>query len=331
MAKSPQQQYREVQMRDAVNVVLAGQLSSMASKDANEALSFVVGQLTYTEANLYARKRQDLQYKQFIPVSTEVGEFATAVRYEMYDYAGRGKRSSGRGGDINKVDVSFGEKTMPIYLGDIGYDYTQEELRQSAFLRKSLPEARSNAAFDAYDRHLNDVGLYGERDLTGLFNNPFVPVCTPLYGDWASKTPAEILKDINDMIQQVWVQSNYVEMPSMILLPPKCMTVLASTPRSEASDKTILQYVQENNIAKLERSIDIEIRSAYGLDTAGAGGTARALVYTKSPDKLVMHVPMPIRFLAPQPRGLLVEIAGEYKYGGVEFRYPGSAVYFDGL
>jgi hypothetical protein len=81
----------------------------------------------------------------------------------------------------------------------------------------------------------------------------------------------------------------------------------------------------------VERGQKINITAGYGLDTAGINGTARMLGYVKSDTRLVMHVPLPLRFLAPQLVGLSVEIPGEYKYSGVEWRYPSSAVYYDGI
>ena len=63
----------------------------------------------------------------------------------------------------------------------------------------------------------------------------------------------------------------------------------------------------------------------------GVGSTHRMMGYVKSDQRLVMHVPLPLRFLAPQLTALLIEVPGEYKYSGVEFRYPKSAYYMDGI
>ncbi len=305
--------------------------SSVATRDAGEALAFVVSQLAYTENQVFERMRQPLQYAQFIPISHEAGEHADTIRYELYDISGRGKRTSGKGKSINKVDVAYADKSFPVVNGDIGYDYSQEELRRSAFLRKPLNSSRLSAAMEAYERHMNDVGLFGESNLTGLFNNAVVPQGNAVTGTWSSATNAQILADINEAIFAVWAATAYNDTVDTILLPPESLNKLATTPRSDNVDTTLLEFIKKNNIAKNQRGTDISFQAGFGLETAGITANKRMMAYCKNPDRLVMHIPMPLRFLAPQFVGLAVEIPGEYKYSGVEIRYPKSAVYRDGI
>lgn len=317
---------------DAVARLIVG---DMHGRDAQEALAFMVSQLAYTEAQVFERLYQPMQYEQLIPISYEAGEWADSIRYEIYDYAGRGKRSSGKGRDINLVDVAYADKSFTVLSGNIGYDYTTEELRRTAFLRRPISERKMAAAIDGYRRHMNDVGLFGEAsgNLTGLFNNATVPVGNAPVGAWQTgpKTPAQILSDINTLIQTVWSATAFNDQITNIVMAPTRFAYIGATPRSDNSDKTILQYVKENNIAKVQRGIDIDFQPGFGLDTLGAGGTMRMMGYVKSDQRLIMHIPLPLRFLAPQLIGLTVQIPGEYKYSGCEFRYPSSARYMDGL
>lgn len=316
---------------------LAAGVQGIRSGDAQEAIAFMVSQLAYTEAQVYERLYTPMQYEDFLPISFEAGEWARSIRYETYDYAGRGKRSSGKGRDINKVDVAYGEVNMPVVNGNIGYDYDTEELRATAFLRKPVPETKLQAAMEGYKRHLNFVGLMGESEsnLTGLFNNPNVPQGNAPNGGWAALiaagTPDLILQDVNALIYDVRNNTNFNDWPTDVIIAPAKMALISGQPRSSTSDKTILQYLKENNCAKTEGNVDVKFSSGYGLNTAGAGNTARMMAYVKSPTRLIMHIPMPLRFLAPQLIGLSVEVPGEYKYSGVEFRYPKSAKYSDGL
>lgn len=300
--------------------------------DSPEALAFVISQLAYTENQLFERQYLPMQYEDLLPITFEAGEHADQIRYEIYDWSGRGKRLNSRSKDIPKVDVAMAEKYFPVVNGGIGYDYTTEELRRTAFLRRPVSERKLVAAMEGYRRHMNDVGLYGESGgLTGLYNSPLVPQGNAPTGNWAVATPANILKDINALIQNVWTNTAYNDQITHIVLAPGALAYIAGTARSDNSDKTILQFIKENNIAKTEKGIDIQFVAGFGLDTAGSGGTRRMMGYVKSDQRLVMHVPLPLRFLAPQMSAYLVEVPGEYKYSGVEFRYPKSAYYMDGV
>lgn len=304
----------------------------LGTRDAGEAMGFVISQLAYTEQQTYERMYTPLQYEQLIPISYEAGEWATTIRYEMMDMVGRGRRSSGRGKDIPHADVAFAEKSIPVVNGSIGYGYSQEELRQSTYLRRPLPTARLNAAMEGYRRHLNDVALNGEADLPGLYNNSFVPVANAATTNWETATADQILAVMNTGILSVYQATGFNDFPTDVVLPPTVLSILTSRRASPGGDgKTILAYLKENNIAKTERNIDLKISAGFGLETAGVGSTRRILYYVKNPNRLVMHVPMPIRFLAPQFAGLDVDIPGEYKYSGVTWRYPKSALYQDGM
>lgn len=309
--------------------------SGIGTNDAGEAMSFLVSQLAHTEATVFERMRQPMQYAQFIPVSHEAGEYADTIRYELYDMAGRGRRTSGKGKSINLVDVAYADKSFPVLNGDIGYDYSQEELRRSAFLRRPLNERRMMAAVEGYERHMNDVGLFGEASsgVTGLFNSTVIPQGNAPVGLWTggATTPDQMLADINAGIFNVWNNTAFNDTVTDVILPPSCLNKIATTPRSANSDTTILEFVKKNNIAKQQRGTDINFVAGYGLETAGAGATKRAMFYVKNPLRLVMHIPLPLRFLAPQFQGLAVEVPGEYKYSGVEVRYPKSAYYMDNL
>jgi hypothetical protein len=317
----------------AVNPTFRALLGATAN-DAQEALSFMVSQLTYTEAGIYARQRTPMQYESLVPITNEAGEWATSIRFETEDIVGQGKRISGKGKDIPLVDSAMGDVTYNVEMGAVGYDYTMEELRQTAFLRRPISERRLIAATEAYKRHLNQVALFGELNLPGLYNQSTVPSGNAVNGAWLttnSGNPALIRQDINEMIRSVWNVTQYNELITDIGIEPNCYAFISETPFNAYSEKTILDYVKQSNIAKTEKQIDINFFPMYDTTGYGPGGTNMMMAYVKDNEHLVMHVPLPLRFLAPQLRGLAVEIPGEYKYCGVEFRRPKSAVYRYGI
>lgn len=319
-------QFESLAHRDSVKSILG---------DASEGMGFLVSQLAYTEAKAFARQYTPMQYERLVPLSSEAGEWAEVIRYQMYDQVGQGKRISGKDRAIPKVDVSDADKTMPVYLGGVGYDYSQEELRRAAHLKSPLPTRKLGAAIEAYRRHINTVALTGEAisGITGLFNNASVPHASAPTGSWGggTTTEAQVLADLNTAIMKVWENSGYNDFPTHLVLPPSSFAYLVTTPRGTQSDSTLLKFILDNNMAKLQGGVNVVIEPGIGLETAGAGNTKRLVAYVKNEDRVVMHLPMPLRFLAPQPVGLMIDIVGEYKYSGVEVRYPNSMYYMDGL
>lgn len=328
---------RERQITDAL--MRTGIAARLEVSDAPEALAFLTSQLAYVEAKVYEKKRQPMQYQQLVPVSTEAGEGADSIEYETYDYVGRGKKHSGKASDIPRVDVAIGRKSLSVSTGAIGYDYSMQELRASAMLRRPLPERRANVAMEAYERHLNDVALNGESasNFTGLFNNASVTYGNVVagastYTAWSKKTPLEILADINTAILTVWNSTQYNEVVDTCVIAPDQFAYIATTPMSSTiPDKTILDYIKEHNLSKVNSGVDVQFFPGYGLKGAGAGSTDRFMVYVRKDDRVKMHLPMPIKFLAPQMEGLNVFVPGEYRYGQVHFYYPKSALYQDGI
>jgi len=299
--------------------------------DAANGIGFLISQLAYTEQQVFQVMREPLQYAQLIPISTAAGEWAETIRYETTDNVGRGKRITASGKDIPMANVLDGDASMPVVLGGIGYEYNTEELRKAAFLRRPLPQRRLNAAIDAYERHMNDVALNGEDNLPGFVNNPSVSSGNAPNGSWAPTDPDKILADVNALILQIWTATAKVDVLTDIVLPNAEYAMISTTRMAGFSDKTVLSWLKENNMAKLERGVDINFTALTSLASAGAGGTARMIGYVKRPNRLVFHIPMPLRFLAPQPVALAMQIPGEYKYSGVEWYYPQSAYYMDGI
>jgi hypothetical protein len=302
-----------------------------SANDAANGIGFLISQLAYTEAQVFSVMREPLQFRQMIPVSTAAGEGAEVIRYETTDNVGRGKRISASGKDIPMANVLDGDATMPIVLGGIGYEYNTEELRKAAFLRRPLPTRRLNAAMDAYERHLNDVALNGEDNLPGFINSPQIASGNAPNGAWTAADAAKILADLNFGIMKIWDATAKTDVVTDIALPNDEYALIATTPMNGYQDKTILEWLLERNIARIERNQTINITAVSSLKTAGSGGTSRAVFYVKRDDRLVMHLPMPLRFLAPQPVALSMQVPGEYKYSGVEWYYPQSAYYMDGI
>ena len=76
----------------------------------------------------------------------------------------------------------------------------------------------------------------------------------------------------------------------------------------------------------------LTIRANRFLTTAGSGATARMIAYRRSPEVVKMHIPMRLRFLAPQgPEVFRYVVPGMFRLGGTDVRLPKEIRYYDGI
>jgi hypothetical protein len=103
-------------------------------------------------------------------------------------------------------------------------------------------------------------------------------------------------------------------------------------PRSTGSDMTVLDWLQKYNVYTAQTNQPLTVRAVRGLETAGAGGVGRMVVYRRDPQVLKFHIPMPHRFLPVWQTGPMVfDVPGIFRTGGVEIRRPGAVRYVDGI
>jgi len=310
----------------------------MRAADAQEALAFFVSQLTYEETELQARYYVPMQYKDFVPISFAAGPYATSITYYIYDKVGNAQFGDLGGDDVPYGDVGFAQKTFVVKPGKIGYRYTQDELRTSAYLKRPLPELRMQGAIEAYERKINDVMLLGHSpsNITGLYNNASVShAVTPSTKKWDgsdSITVAQLLSDFAFGMNAAWVASGFNIIPNTVLIPPGAFQYMSVTPASPTIPTvTILEFLRQNNLYTVKTRQPLMIDAGYDLTTAGASSTGRTVFYDRNPTTLVGHIPMPLQFLAPQLEDLEVKIPGEFKASGVEWRRVTNGYYMDGI
>jgi len=302
--------------------------------DAATGLAFLLSQLTHIESKMYEKKYKAITYPAIVPVSNEAGEWAESITYFFMTGAAVAKFVGTKSLNVPIAEIGTDKITVPVELGATGYEYSDEELRQAIQLKRALPQLKSNTARRAYEELAQRVAMVGDttHNLPGFINNTNVTAATvvnPGSGTtWVNKTPNQILFDINDFMGAIFVDTLQVERANRLLLPTAQWNYLAGTPRSDNSDTTLLQWLINNSPYLSSANDIIPVTELAG---AGAGSTDRMMAYDKDIDKVVFHIPMPLRFTEPQRKGRGFEVPGEFKLSGIEFRYPGSARYADGI
>lgn len=300
--------------------------------DANES-AFFQRELEFVKSNTYDVKYAELKARRLFPLNPEADPGATKITYQQYDHTGIAKIIANYADDLPRADVKGKEFSSPVKELGAAYGYTIKEIRSSAMVGKKLDQRRSNAARRAIAQAENKYAFSGDTatGLPGFLSNPNVPTVTlPADGTgssklWSTKTPAQILRDLNLLANAPAVNTKGVEVADTLLLPLQQFTLIASTPRSDNSDTTILKYFLANN------PFIKQVEWVNELAGAGSAGSDRAVAYRRDPMALTLEVPSDFEQLEPEKRNLEYIIDCIESFGGVIIYYPLSIAFGDGL
>lgn len=320
----------------------------MYANDA-QALAFVQGQAFRVNQTVYETRFPDWDFGRLIFVDTTGPAWAPGILTYTSDLSGRANWQSGYAKDIPLADVSQDMQTKTFHLAAIGYQYNIEEVNTALQIQASLPNRRARAARLAYTKFMYDLTLKGdtEKGLGGLINYGGVPtIIVPADGTggvtfWVNssgvgtKTPAQIVRDINIALQGISLATYETELADTILLPVEAYNYIAATPYSATTMETILSFVMRTNIYTLTTGRPLTIRTVRELGNAGVGdaaGTGRMVVYKNDQDYVKLHLPMPHQFLPVYQDGPLNwTIPGIFRTGGVELLTTAAFRYVDGI
>lgn len=317
--------------------------------------AFMVGELERLDLTLHqplaaVTWSRDIDLREDVTIADEmsaftVSSFGSAGGLGTGNSIGNGKSWIGKTTDqITGVSVDIAKTPQPLRPWGMELKYTVLELESSARLGRPIDTQKFEALQLKHQMDIDEQVYIG--DLTtgdkGLLNNTLVAAQNLPNGvggspHWALKTPDEILTDVNNALTTTWANSGWAQMPSRMLLPPAQFGYISTAKVSSAGNVSILKYILENNILTTSGMGKLEILPVKWLLGGGAGGTVgtagtvdRMMVYTKAKDRVRYPMTMLSR-TALQFDSIFQKTTYYGRLGVVEYVYPETSGYFDGL
>ena len=215
------------------------------------------------------------------------------------------------------------------------------DMQKSNFIGRSLDQLLQDGLRMTYDKHM-DANVYvglSEYGTTGLVNNPDAVETTVANGEagtstWSTKTPKEILADVNKAITDTWAAAEYdtEAIPNHILIPYEQYTYILNTMVTDLATETIMDFVLKNNIAA-KNGGSLFIGATRWCKGAGTGGKDRMVVYVNheryvNVDELV---PMSRVMTQPNATNFCYDTAYAANISEVQVFYPQTIRYYDGI
>lgn len=235
------------------------------------------------------------------------------------------------------VSINGERVVLPLRILGQEVSYSSVELERSQLTGQPIDTAKFDALNTLYQMATDEMVYVGDTDVgaTGLLNSPLVTASAVGNGaggapQWITKTPDEILNDVNAMITAAWEASGFTVCPDKLLLPPQHFAYITSQKVSTAGNVSILTFLEDNSISLRVNGRKLDIQPVKWLAGRGEGGTDRMVCYTNQEDRV--RFPMvPIRRETPYFLGIKFNAPYIWAYGEVEFIYPETVLYRDGI
>ena len=324
--------------------------------------AFLVGELERLDQTLHMPLAA-VTWSRDVPLRSDVSMADEVSSFTLTTFGSQGGLGTGNGGtngagrngkawigkntnQITGVGIDIGKIVNPLTAWAMEVKYTVLELESAAKLGRPIDAQKYEALKLKHNMDLDEQAYVGDASLsqTGLVNSASVTNVANVAADgtgastlWSTKTPALILRDVNEMLQSAWAASGYAVMPAKILLPPTQYGYISTQLVGSAGSVSILKYIMENNIVTASTGRKLDIQPAKWLVGAGAGGTIgtadghdRMVAYTQAENYL--RFPMvPLQRTPIQYDAIFHKCSYYGRIGVVEVVYPETVAYRDGI
>ena len=173
---------------------------------------------------------------------------------------------------------------------------------------------------------------------TGLCNNPNITRTSAARNAgntstrWRDKTADEILMDINSVLSAVWQENDCSSdaLPNHILIPVEQFGQLVTRKVSDDSERSILTYVLENNLAARQGK-QLVISPCKWCSGIGSDAADRMVVYMNQVDRICFNLTQPLRRVETEYVDMRIKIPYYAQFSEVRFLYPTTVRYMDGI
>lgn len=267
---------------------------------------------------------------------------AMTVAYGLTGGATDSPVTAGAANAIPVVQANMDKGVFKAHTFAVSMRVMFQDMQRANYIGRSWDQLLQDGVRMSYDKHMDANVYVGIEDYgtTGLVNNPDVTETTAAATGtssgtkWSTKTPQQILADINTALTTVWADNGYDEtaIPNHILLPYEQYTYILNTMVTELATETIMDFVMKNNIAA-KNGGSLFIGATRWCKGAGSSSADRMVVYCNHERFVKMDelVPLARVMTGPNVANVCYDSAYMANISEVELFYPTSILYVDGI
>lgn len=317
--------------------------------------AFLQSNLELIDTDL-TRPLQAVTHKRDMPIEVG-GGFPEFISAWASNYGTTGTQFFGLQGtntsEIPEAQADIQKGVWRTYIWAMGMTITWVDLQRLETATRtgqtppfSLQELYEDSVETTWGKALDFICYSGFLGDAGLVNNPNVPEFTAdndgtgSSTTWASKTPQQILRDVNAALNDTVENSGYDAQEGMAdrLLIPYTQFALLTQPMTVGGvpvAQSTLSYIEKECVAA-HNGVDFKINFLPNpwISGKGSGGTDRAVFYKNSKKSLYLKIPQPMQRALTVPT---TRAGGAYEtmfvgcISQVIFKRTTTAAYEDGI
>lgn len=324
-------------------------LTTFDAKARDATGAFLIGELERLDQRLHEPLvaytwSRDINLRSDVTIADEVSSFTNSSFASAGGVVPNGKAWLSKDANaITGIALDIGKTANPLNLWAMEVKYTIPELESAMKLGRPVDQQKFAGMTLKHQMDTDEQVYIGDTVLgvTGLVNNAGVTVNAVANGaqgqsKWTTKTPDEILADVNGLLNATWQASGWARIPTELRLPPAQYNYIVSQKVSLAGERSIMKFLRENNLAS-QNGQQLNIQPVKWLIGEGVGGTPqvlntvdRMMCYTNEED-LVRFPMVPLQRTPLEYRSLFQITTYYGRLGVVEFVYPETVGYADGI
>lgn len=306
-------------------------------------MAFLVGELEKRDEQLH-EPLTSITWPRDIPVKTG-GGWVDSVSVFDVSYASAGGSDDGLMGaesnDLPIIQADIGKEAVPTIMWGHILKVPLVDQQRLQKIGRNLDDVLNKGLHLVHDKKLDESTYVGfaKHKTYGLTNDPLIPTVTVAAGaagetSWATKTPDEILADVNRAMLSTWENSEYDTsgMCNHILIPPENYAHIVHTKVGVTGDKSILQFLLENNLGH-NQGIDLVIAPSRWCKGVGTGESNRMVAYCNDIDRIRFDITVPLQRMLTQASAEHIAYLTPYitQFTPVQWIYRQHAMYLDGI
>lgn len=314
--------------------------------DANSisgGMAFLVGELEKRDEKLH-EPLTSITWPRDMPVRTGGGWVDSVSVFDVSYASGEGSNDGLIGSETNDLPMIQADISKDSYrVFQWGHIVSVPLIDQQRLQKigRSLDDILNKGLHLVHDKML-DRNVYtgiSKSGAYGLVNDPLISTVSAATKaatgtTWAVATPDEILADVNAVLLATWEASemDLSGMANHILVPPAQYALLVERKVGVTGDKSILQFLLENNLGKNQGN-DLFIAPSMWCKAAGTGNTDRLVAYCNNEDRVRFDITVPLQRLLTQASAAHLAYLTPYvtQFSELQWPYRQHAMYMDGI